>query len=404
MNIVKKVKLIIDNDNEELRKEQYNFIRDSQYAQYRGLNLAMGYLLSGYYSSNMDVKSEQFKEHFKTITNSLKIFDGINFGRGIDTKSNITQKVKKDFSTALKNGLAKGERSATNYKRTTALMTRGRDLKFSYNDKDEIIIKWVSKIKFKAVVGNTKNIELKHTLHKIISGDYKVGQSSLYFNNKNELILILTISLPDIENKNTFKVGRTLGVDLGINVPAFMSINDAPYIRRRLGSYSEFAKQKAQYKNRRERLSKQLNAVKGGKGRKDKLKALESFKEKESNFSKTYNHFLSKKIVEFALKHECEFINLEKLDNLGLDSKVLGMWCYYDLQEKIKYKSEMAGIKVRYVNAAYTSQTCSECGYVDKNNVIVDKQIFICKNCGFRAHTDYNASLNIAKSKEFIDK
>ncbi|MCI9070845.1 MAG: hypothetical protein HFJ14_09335, partial [Clostridium sp.] len=125
MNIVRKVKVIIDNDNEELRKEQYKFIRESQYAQYKGLNLAMGYLLSGYYSSNMDVKSEQFKEHLKTITNSLKIFEDISFGKGIDTKSSITQKVKKDFSTALKNGLARGERSATNYKRTTALMTRG---------------------------------------------------------------------------------------------------------------------------------------------------------------------------------------------------------------------------------------------------------------------------------------
>ena len=63
MNIVRKVKVIIDNDNEELRKEQYKFIRESQYAQYKGLNLAMGYLLSGYYSSNMDVKSEQFKNY-----------------------------------------------------------------------------------------------------------------------------------------------------------------------------------------------------------------------------------------------------------------------------------------------------------------------------------------------------
>lgn len=404
MNVVRKVKVIIDNDDDELRKEQYNFIRESQYAQYRGLNLAMGYLLSGYYANGMDVKCDGFKEHQKSITNSLEIFEDIPFGKGIDTKSAITQKVKKDFSTALKNGLAKGERTATNYKRTTPLMTRGRDLKFSYNSEDEIIVKWVNKIKFKAIVGDVKNIELKHTLHKLINGEYKLGQSSLYFNKSNELILILTISLPDVKVKNVFKSGRTLGVDLGINVPAYMAVNDAPYIRRRLGSYSEFAKQKAQYKSRRERLNKQLNAAKGGKGRKDKLKALDRFKEKESNFSKTYNHFLSRKIVDFAIKNECEFINLEKLENLSLDSKVLGMWSYYDLQTKIKYKAEMVGLKVRFVNPAYTYQTCSACGYVDKDNVIIEKQFFICKECGFKAHTDYNASLNIAKSVDFIDK
>ena len=31
--------------------------------------------------------------------------------------ASLAQKVKKDFSTSLKNGLAKGERGATNYKR-----------------------------------------------------------------------------------------------------------------------------------------------------------------------------------------------------------------------------------------------------------------------------------------------
>lgn len=402
MNIVRKVKLIIDNNNEELRKEQYNFIRDSQYAQYRGLNLAMGYLLSGYYANDMNVKCDGFKKHQKSLTNSLKIFDGINFGRGIDTKSNITQKVKKDFSTALKNGLAKGERSATNYKRTTALMTRGRDLKFSYNEKDEIIINWINNIKFKAIVG--KSIELKHTLYKVINGEYKIGQSGLCFNNNNELILNLSITLPDIENKNSVKEGRVLGVNLGVLVPVYVSINDAPYIRRKIGSYSEAGKQKAQYKHRRERLYKQLDAAKGGKGRKDKLRALETLKDKEKNFINTYNHFLSKKIVNFALKHKCEFINLEKLNNEEVDDKILKIWAYHDLEEKIKYKAEMAHIKIRYVNSVFNKQMCSKCGYIDKNNVSENNKLFICQECGFKGDIDYNASLNIANSKEFIDK
>ena len=45
-----------------------------------------------------------------------------------------------------------------------------------------------------------------------------------------------------------------------------------------------------------------------GKGRNEKLKALDQFKEKESNFTKTYNHFLSKQIVEFAVKNNCEYM------------------------------------------------------------------------------------------------
>ena len=122
MITVRKIKLTINCDDEELRKEQYKFIRDSQHAQYQGLNRCMGYLMSGYYANAMDIKSQGFKDHQKTITNSLDVFDGIDFGKGIDSKSSITQKVKKDFSAALKNGLAKGERSSINYKRTFPLM------------------------------------------------------------------------------------------------------------------------------------------------------------------------------------------------------------------------------------------------------------------------------------------
>ena len=48
-----------------------------------------------------------------------------------------------------------------------------------------------------------------------------------------------------------------------------------------------------------------------------------------------------------------------------------------------------------HVDPAYTSQTCCECGHVDKNNR-VDQALFICRNCGVVAHADRNASHNIA--------
>ena len=136
-----------------------------------------------------------YLEGTEQIQNTLYIFNDIEFGKGIDSKSAITQKVKKDFSAALKNGLARGERSATNYKRTTPLITRGRSLKFNYDTNGNVIIKWVNGITFKVVIGEFKNsLELNSTLHKIINNEYKLGQSSLYFNKKNELILILTLS------------------------------------------------------------------------------------------------------------------------------------------------------------------------------------------------------------------
>jgi IS605 OrfB family transposase len=402
MITVRKIKLTIIGTDEE-RKQGYKFIRDSQYAQYQGLNLAMSILSSAYLESNRDIKSDIFKEAQKSLTNSNPIFDNIGFGTGIDTKSAITQRVKKDFKTSLKNGLAKGERTITNYKRDYPLLTRGRDLKFQYKDND-IIIKWVNKIQFKVVLGSGKikenKIELQHTLHKIINKEYKVGQSSLQFDRNNNLILNLNLDIP-YNPKNETVEGRTLGVDLGIKYPAYMCLNDDTYKREHIGSIDDFLRIREQMQDRRRKLQHDLKFIKGGKGRNKKMQALDRLRDKEKNFVTTYNHMISKNVVEFANKNQCEYINMEKLTKDGFNNKILRNWSYYQLQQYIEYKAEREGIKVRYIDPAYTSQTCARCGHIDKENRQTQEK-FICTKCGFELNADHNASINIARSDKYI--
>ena len=399
---VRKIKITVKGTDEE-RAEGYKFIRDSQYAQYQGLNLAMGLLSSAYLESNRDIKSDIFKEAQKSLTNSNPIFDNIGFGTGIDTKSAITQRVKKDFKTSLKNGLAKGERTITNYKRDYPLLTRGRDLKFQYKD-DDIIIKWVNKIQFKVVLGSGKikenKIELQYTLHKIINKEYKVGQSSLQFDRNNNLILNLNLDIP-YNPKNETVEGRTLGVDLGIKYPAYMCLNDDTYKREHIGSIDDFLRIREQMQDRRRKLQHDLKFIKGGKGRNKKMQALDRLRDKEKNFATTYNHMISKNVVEFAKKNQCEYINMEKLTKDGFNNAILRNWSYYQLQQYIEYKAEREGIKVRYIDPAYTSQTCARCGHVDKENRQTQEK-FICTKCGFELNADHNASINIARSEKFI--
>ena len=402
MITVRKLKLTIIGTDEE-KKQGYKFIRDSQYAQYQGLNLAMSILSSAYLESNRDIKSDIFKEAQKSLTNSNPIFDNIGFGTGIDTKSAITQRVKKDFKTSLKNGLAKGERTITNYKRDYPLLTRGRDLKFQYKD-DDIIIKWVNKIQFKVVLGSGKikenKIELQYTLHKIINKEYKVGQSSLQFDRNNNLILNLNLDIP-YNPKNETVEGRTLGVDLGIKYPAYMCLNDDTYKREHIGSIDDFLRIREQMQDRRRKLQHDLKFIKGGKGRKKKTQALDRLRDKEKNFATTYNHMISKNVVEFAKKNQCEYINMEKLTKDGFNNIILRNWSYYQLQQYIEYKAEREGIKVRYIDPAYTSQTCARCGHVDKENRQTQEK-FICTECGFELNADHNAAINIARSDKFV--
>ena len=401
MITVRKLKLTIVNEDEELRKQQYKFIRDSQYAQYQALNLGMGYIMTGYLANNRDIKSEGFKEHQKGLKNSNPIFKGIELGKGIDTLSAVTQKVKKDFSISLKSGLAKGERSSINYKRNFPLITRGRNLTF-YEQSGEVLIKWVNKIIFKVVFNarKEKTLELQHTLQMVINKEYKVMQSSLEFDKNNNLILNLTLDIP-FKQEEEFIEGRVLGVDLGVKYPAYVCLSDDTYKREHIGEALELIKQRKQYHDRRTRTQQQLKNVKGGKGRGKKLKNLNRLSECERNFAKTYNHMISKRIIEFAKKYKCQYINMEKLTKDGFDNAILRNWSYYELQNMVEYKADRIGIKVRYVNPAYTSQTCSRCGHVDKENRQTQEK-FVCTKCGFELNADHNAAINIARSTEFM--
>jgi len=131
---------------------------------------------------------------------------------------------------------------------------------------------------------------------------------------------------------------------------------------------------------------------------------LELFKEKEKNFAKTYNHFLSNNIIKFGVDNKAEQINMELLSLAETQNKsVLRNWSYYQLQQMIEYKAERVGIKVKYVDPYRTSQACSKCGHFEEGQRETQAE-FKCKSCGFKSNADYNASRNISQSHKYITK
>lgn len=65
------------------------------------------------------------------------------------------------------------------------------------------------------------------------------------------------------------------------------------------------------------------------------------------------------------------------------------------LASMLAYKTKLAeGVGMILVNPAYTSQTCSRCGHVDKKNR-ESQAVFVCKKCSYTANADVNAARNI---------
>lgn len=60
----------------------------------------------------------------------------------------------------------------------------------------------------------------------------------------------------------------------------------------------------------------------------------------------------------------------------------------------LEAKAEEAGRKVLGVSPRHTSQTCHECGHVERGNRVTQAE-FQCRRCGHEAHADVNAARNI---------
>lgn len=67
---------------------------------------------------------------------------------------------------------------------------------------------------------------------------------------------------------------------------------------------------------------------------------------------------------------------------------------WFKLMTLIKYKAERIGNKLLLINPEYTSQRCSKCGYISKDNR-ESQSVFKCKSCEFELNADYNAAINI---------
>ena len=77
----------------------------------------------------------------------------------------------------------------------------------------------------------------------------------------------------------------------------------------------------------------------------------------------------------------------------GLNKSILDQR-WYEFTRQLEYKSAWNGGEVIRVNPRYTSQTCSNCSYKDKNNRPSQAK-FKCKVCGHKENADINATKNI---------
>jgi len=228
------------------------------------------------------------------------------------------------------------------------------------------------------------------TLVPIVYGDYRPldqtrirGQADLIYID-GVFYLMLVIDIP--EEKQIENPDDILGVDLGVTNLA--TTNDGV----------RFSGEKCEaVRKRYSALKARLQSV----GTWDAKKHLKRISRRERRFKKDTNHCISKQIVETA-QGTNRAIALEDLKGIQPSSTVskplrsaLGKWAFYELASFIQYKAQLLGVLVVFVDPRYTSQQCSVCGFISKENRKSQSE-FVCLECGHSENADINAAKNIA--------
>ena len=475
MITTRKVTLYPLGDKEE-RSRVYRYIQNGQKIQAHMMNKCISALYCAI-TQGLSFKDEEYKEirrlHSRVPSSSKGSaydFDMSLYPTGMETAGNVPRICEAKLVKAMKEGLMYGKVSLPTFRDTIPMYVTkrnigvlGSDKKITtgfytnystsgelaeriYEDDKCVFLKFANKIEFVVKFGNPyRSRELRNVFERIFSGEYKVCDSTIGIdkNDSKKIILYLVVDMP-ITKENKLNDDIVLGVDISSACPCVCALNNYSYSES-FGNYEDFIRVRKQMQAQRSSIQSHLKDTKGGHGRKKKLAHLDKLTLNERNFAHTYNHTVSKRIVDFAVKSKAKYINLEDLSGIKDDKDRnvdIRNWSYYELQSMIEYKALREGITVRKVaNKVYDPDLIKELKddieikngkYVYKetgesvpfstmdiicsccNNIgeINESKMFICSNPACKIHKKYpdgisaqiNKARNLALSELFVNK
>ena len=117
------------------------------------------------------------------------------------------------------------------------------------------------------------------------------------------------------------------------------------------------------------------------------------------------NHI--RKFVSELVKKQPQYIAIEDLNVKGMMknkhlAKDVANCSFYTIREQLIRKAKERHIVIRLVERFYpSSKTCSTCGHY-KKDLKLSQRVYHCNHCQKRIDRDFNASLNIAKTDNYV--
>ena len=189
-----------------------------------------------------------------------------------------------------------------------------------------------------------------------------------------------------LTHKGLQDTDKVVGIDLGVK--DFVITSDGEIFNN-----LHFKKSQA---NKIKRLQRQLSRKEKGSNNRNKarLKLAKAYK-KINDRKQYYLHQVSNTLINENQVICMEDLNVKgMLRNHKLAESIQEM-NFGEFRRMLEYKAKWYGRTVVYVDRFYpSSKTCHNCGYINKELKLSDRQ-WICPQCGGVIERDHNAALNI---------
>ncbi|NGO73933.1 RNA-guided endonuclease InsQ/TnpB family protein, partial [Streptomyces boncukensis] len=280
-------------------------------------------------------------------------------GLGAQAAQHVIKKVR-DAYTALRANLRAGNLGKPGSKRR--IRAESKPVAFrpeAAQPYDDRCLSWqydAQTVSIWTTAGRLKNVRFVCSADALKTlREYRKGEADL-IERDGVFYLIATCEVPEAE---TYEPDGFIGVDLGIVNIATTSTG-----------YQAAGRGLNRYRKRQLALRAKLQK----KRTKSAKRRLKERSRREARHVKNTNHIIAKTIVTEA-ERTSSGIALEELKGIRQRVRLrrpqrvaLHSWAFAQLGDFIVYKARRVGVPLVFVNPAYSSRECAECGHVDRLN------------------------------------
>jgi transposase len=249
-------------------------------------------------------------------------------------------------------------------------------------------------------------------LERIYNKDWEHGSGQLVRNKRMQgpkyLMHIVAKYTPD--PYKTLSADTIMGIDLGVSVPAaihFRTNGEPQRWAMCVGNGRMMINARAIVRNEIIRLLRGLkrkDSPLDGPARAAAMKRLKELRQRERRLMKTASQKLAAQIADQAKRNGAGFWQMEDLSLADIKEGkpwLARNWAPGMLIDAIKWQAKQLNAELCFVNPKYTSQRCSKCGNIDRDNRPKAKKgaaYFKCTSdtCGYDDHADKNAARNLS--------